>query len=130
MSGTVGNIKQPISCTVGTSNNPMSCPVGNVIHCITCQGCKEQYIGETHNLRAHVQLHKNHISSPIYRTMGVIEHITSCARNKDPCLPSCLFIKLKQRIESFRKKARLFYRKIQVKTQCITVILGHLGNIR
>ena len=27
--------------------NPMTCKSSNVIYCVTCQKCKEQYIGET-----------------------------------------------------------------------------------
>ena len=100
----------------------MSCTVGNVIYCITCQGCREQYTGETSNLRVPVRLHKNQVRSPIYRTTGVSEHFASCARKKIPCLRSCLFIKLKQRIESFGKKPDYFIEKYKPKfNQCITV---------
>ena len=133
--GTCKDIKEGNSIILKTSGftfnikQPMSCTVGNVIYCITCQGCREQYIGETSNLKACVRLHKNHISSPIYRTMGVSEHIASCARNKDPMFTIMPFYKVKTEDIIFReKKQDYFIGKYKPKLNALQ--LGHLGNIR
>ena len=72
---------------------PMSCAVKNAIYCITCQRCGEQYIGETKNLRARVRVHKEHIRHPTYRTLRASEHISSCARYKDPMFTIMPFYK-------------------------------------
>ena len=107
----------------------MSCTVGNVIYCITCQQCREQYIGETSNLRARVRSHKNHISSPIYKTMGVSEHIASCARNKNLMFTIMPFYKVKTEDRIFRgEKQDYFMEKYKPKLSALQ--LGHLGNIR
>ena len=107
---------------------PMSCTVRNVIYCVTCQGCKEQYIGETCNLRARVRLHENHISSPVYRTIGASEHIASCARNKDTMFTIIPFYKVKTEDRIFReKKQDYFIDKYNPNLNALQ--LGHLGNI-
>ena len=88
---------------------PMSCAVKNAIYCITCQGCGEQYIGETKNLRARVRVHKEHIRHPTYRTLGASEHIASCARYKDPMFTIMPFYKCRTENRFFWGKKHYIY---------------------
>ena len=89
------NIKQPVSCTVK-----------NVIYCIACQECGEQYITETKNLRARVRVHKQHINQPIYRTLGVSEHIANCAKYRVPTLTIMPFYNVRTETD-FREKGMI-----------------------
>ena len=49
---------------------------------------------------------QNHISSPVYRTMGASDHIASCARNKDPMFIIIPFYKVKTEDRIFREKSK------------------------
>ena len=74
-------------------------------------------------------LHKDHISSPVYRTIGAREHIASCARNKDPMFIIIPFYKVKTEDRIFwEKKQDYFIDKYKSKLNALE--LGHLGNIR
>ena len=57
-----------------------SCDTMNIIYVIQCQGCKEEYIGETGNLRNRVNLHNQHIRNPDMAPLPVSRHISACAR--------------------------------------------------
>ena len=76
-----------------------------------------------------MRLHKDHISSPVYRTIGASEHIASCARNKDPMFIIIPFYKVKTEDRIFRgKKQDYFMDKYKPKLDALE--LGHLRNIR
>ena len=61
----------------------MNCKSKNVLYIVTCQGCKEQYVGMTNDtLAARVRVHKQHINSPQYRKLGVSKHIDECSNLK------------------------------------------------
>ena len=61
---------------------PMSSAVRNAVYCIICQGCGQQYTGETKHLRA------------------------SCARYKDPMFTIMPFYKCRTEDRIFREKSR------------------------
>ena len=44
-----------------TVNINMSCDVKNVVYVIRCQGCDEDYVGETGNLKQRVTVHNKQI---------------------------------------------------------------------
>ena len=88
------------------TKQPMSCAVKNAIYCITCQGCGEQYIVETKNLRARVLVDKEHIRHPTYRTLGASKLIASCAGYKDPMFTIMPFYKCRTEDRIFRGKSR------------------------
>ena len=59
----------------------MNCKSKNVLYIISCNGCKKQYVGRTHdNLHARVRVHKQHINSPVYHKLGVSKHIDECCQ--------------------------------------------------
>ena len=61
----------------------MDCTTENLLYVLECQGCMEQYIGQTSNsLQSRITLHRQHINHPEYRKLPVSEHIPSCAKNK------------------------------------------------
>ena len=65
-----------------TTKFDMSCDVKNVIYVIVCQGCQEEYIGETQNLRERMRVHRQHIRQPETRTMHVSQHIDQCTQTQ------------------------------------------------
>ena len=67
--------------TVTTKFN-MSCDVRCVIYVMVCQGCQEEYIGETHNLRERMRVHRQHLRQPETRTIYVSQHIDQCTKSQ------------------------------------------------
>ena len=61
----------------------MDCTTKNLIYVLTCQGCKQYYIGHTNDLRARVRVHKQQIKDTSIMGMKVSTHIAQCARNLD-----------------------------------------------
>ena len=60
-----------------------SCDSGNIIYKITCNGCREYYIGLTVNLRNRVSNHKFCLFNLASRIQKVHKHIFECAGNLD-----------------------------------------------
>ena len=65
-----------------TTKFDMSCDVRFVIYVIICQGCQEEYIGETHNLRERMRIHRQQIRNPNTRTISVSQHIDQCTQTE------------------------------------------------
>ena len=54
--------------------------VRDFVYVITCNGCGEEYIGESGDtLRHRTSLHRNQILMPQYRKLKVSKHIAECA---------------------------------------------------
>ena len=69
-----------------TVNANMTCKSENVIYCITCVNCKENYIGQTGNsVCERVRIHKQQIRQPEYRQIPLSEHLDMCAGGKFNC---------------------------------------------
>ena len=62
-----------------TTKFDMSCDVKYVIYVLICQGCQEEYVGETHNLRERTRVHRQQINQPNTRKISVSKHIDECA---------------------------------------------------
>ena len=74
---------------------PFTCKTKNLLYCITCQGCQEQYIGETGDiLRNRVRVHRQQIRQKEYRQIKLSEHLDTCARSIDPCFLITPFYKM------------------------------------
>ena len=74
---------------------PFTCKTKNLLYCITCQGCQEQYIGETGDiLRNRVRVHRQKIRQKEYRQIKLSEHLDTCARSIDPCFLITPFYKM------------------------------------
>ena len=61
----------------------MSCDVKNVVYVLICKGCREEYDGETNDLRKRMSVHRNHIRDPNRRILRVSGHIDNCT-NMEP----------------------------------------------
>ena len=59
-------------------NQNTSCDAKNVIYTIICNGCNEEYIGETKELRKRMTVHRQHIRDPNVRKLRVSGHIDQC----------------------------------------------------
>ena len=59
----------------------MTCKSSNVLYLITCTGCKQQYVGYTSTaLHKRFSVHRQHINHPVYRQLGVSEHLEICSQ--------------------------------------------------
>ena len=65
--------------------NNFTCASENLIYALKCNGCKEDYIGQTGlTLRKRMTLHRQQIRDPSTRQIPVSEHLDLCAANKFP----------------------------------------------
>ena len=81
----------------------MNCATENIIYVLQCQGCLENYIGQTSDtLRARIRVHKQQINTPEYRKIAVSKHIAECAANKDIPFKVFPFYKILKPCKSFR----------------------------
>ena len=72
----------------------------NLIHVIICQGCKEEYIGETGYLvKERINIYRKHIRQPQYQQLAVEEHLRFCGIGRFHMFP---FFKIIQEIKTLR----------------------------
>ncbi|KAK3102914.1 hypothetical protein FSP39_014923 [Pinctada imbricata] len=75
--GTTKTFKNGLSFRV---NADMNCKSKNLIYCITCPSCNENYIGQTGNaLCERVRVHKQQIRHPNLRQIPMSGHLDECA---------------------------------------------------
>lgn len=60
---------------------PMDCDSVNLIYVLTCNGCKEYYIGMTNSLRNRTNKHRSDINNPTGNALFVSHHIHECAKD-------------------------------------------------
>ena len=66
-----------------TVNHNMSCSSGNVIYVLQCNGCNQNYIGETGDtLRHRSTVHRQHINHPDKAPLYVSKHISNCSKGQ------------------------------------------------
>lgn len=71
----------------------MSCKSKNLLYCITCNQCGEDYIGQTGTqLTARMRVHRQQINDPSTRNTPCSEHFDRCAKGDYKVFP---FYKLK-----------------------------------
>ena len=55
----------------------------NLIYVVICQGCKEEYIGETGSLvKERMSIFRQHIRQPQYQKLAVEKHLRTCGDGK------------------------------------------------
>ena len=64
-------------------HSKMNCAVRNIIYVIICQGCGEEYIGQTDCLRDRVRVHKQQIRDPKTRCIPLSSHLDVCAAHQE-----------------------------------------------
>ena len=88
----------------------MNCGVRDFIYVLTCNACKENYIGESGDtLRHRATVHRNQINQTQYRNLKVSKHIYNCAKNICPMFTICPFYKLQNQDETFRKEKEDYF---------------------
>ena len=81
--------------------NSFNCQSSNLIYVIICQGCKEEYIGETGCLvKELINISRQHIRQPQYQQLAAEEHLRTCGDGKFHMFP---FFKIIQENKSLRK---------------------------
>ena len=70
-----------------TPNYSMTCKSENVIYCMTCPTCHENYIGQTGKLNARVRVHKQQIRDPSIRNTPCSEHFANCGNGNFKIFP-------------------------------------------
>ena len=90
-----------------------SCTSRNLIYCLTCTGCKKQYIGETGDvLRNRMTLHRQHIRDSRYIVLHVSQHIAKCAKGKNIQFEITPFYKITSDDETLRKSKEKYFIKL------------------
>ena len=76
---------------------PFTCTTQNLIYCMICHGCGEQYIGETGDtLRHRLTVHRQQIRQKEYRQLKVSAHIEECAGSREPNFDIVPFYKMRE----------------------------------
>ena len=61
----------------------MNCSSKNILYVIKCNGCGEDYIGQTSNeLRKRMTVHMQQIRNPHVRMIPLSNHLHNCSKNK------------------------------------------------
>ena len=93
----------------------MSCKSKNLLYCIICNNCGEEYIGQTvTQLTARMRLHRQQINDPSIRNTPCSEHFDTCA--KWEITKFFLFITLNRVNVYATCKRKLFHEAIFAKT--------------
>ena len=88
----------------------MNCGVRDFLYVLTCNACKENYIGESGDtLRHRAAVHRNQIIQAQYRKLNVSNHVYNCAKNISPMFTICPFYKLQNQDETFRKEKEEYF---------------------
>ena len=88
----------------------MDCTSRNLIYCIKCAGCGENYIGQTGDqLKNRMTIHRQQINHPDLRQIGLSEHLDTCAHDKNPQFNVIPFYKVKKDCEDTRKAMEKYF---------------------
>ena len=102
----------------------MTCGTENLLYVLQCQGCLENYIGQTSDtLRARIRVHKQQINTPEYRKIAVSKHIAECAEDQNIQFRVFPFYKIMQADKTFRDvKEQAFIRTFKPFLNSLTYI--------
>ena len=93
-----------------TRNHAMTCKTRDLIYMIICEGCLEEYIGETGNqINLRTNVHRNQIENENYAQLKVSKHIHTCGNNKFKVFP---FQKSFKQCHVYREELEEKYRKL------------------
>ena len=91
-------------------NEKMNCKSQDLIYCLICPTCKEEYIGETGiPLHKRMNLHRNQIEIEEYRNLPCSKHLYTCGKTKFKIFP---FFKCKSNNNIFRHAAEKHFQDI------------------
>ena len=87
--------------------NSFNCESSNLIYVVICQGCKEEYIGETGCLvKEQIKIYRHQIRQQKYQQLPVEEHLRTCGDRKLHLFP---FFKISQENKSLRKSCEDYF---------------------
>ena len=90
----------------------MDCTSKNLIYCIQCEGCEKNYIGQTGDqLRNRMTIHRQQISHPELRQIGLSQHIDRCPGERHPNFKGIPFYKVGKDCEETRKTMEKYFIK-------------------
>ena len=105
-----GNIKVFKNGKTFHVNADMTCKSENLIYCITCAGCHENYIGQTGNsVCERVRVHKEQIKYPAYRKIPLSRHLDICGKGKFKIIP---FFKCNRKDNIYRQEMERYFIKL------------------
>lgn len=88
----------------------MGCEVKNLIYVMQCNGCGEEYIGETgDSLRHRMTVHRQQIRNSSVRILHVSNHMAACARNCENPFRLFPLYKMKQADATMRKMKETYF---------------------
>ena len=91
-------------------NENMSCKSKNLLYCIICNNCGDEYIGQTGTqLTARMRVHRQQINDPSIRNTPCSEHFDNCAMGNYQVFP---FYKLKTDSTSMRLVKENYFIKL------------------
>ena len=71
-----------------------NCESSNLIYVVICQGCKEEYTGETGCLvKDRINIYRQHIRQPQYQQLVAKENLRTCGDGNFLCFLSSRFLK-------------------------------------
>ena len=86
-----------------------------VIYVVICQGCKEEYIGETGCLvKERINIYRQHIRQPQYQQLAVEEHLRTCGYGKFHSFP---FFEIIQENKSLRKSYEDYFNFCSIRSR-------------
>ena len=89
--------------------NSFNCESSNLIYVVICQGCKEEYIGETGCLvKERMSIFRQHIRELQYQKLAVEKHLRTCGDGKFYMFP---FFKIIQENKSLIKAYEDYFMK-------------------
>ena len=87
--------------------NNFNCESRNLIYVVICQGCQEEYIGETGCLvKERISVYRQHIRQPQYEQIKVEEHLRFCSSGEFQMFP---FLQIKQENKLLRKAYKDYF---------------------
>ena len=111
----------------------MSCTSKNLLYVMRCEGCGEDYIGQTGNeLRKRMTVHRQQIRNPELRMIPLSEHLSKCAKSSSKKFSVFPFLQVSSRSQGTTKdnqRSRIHF-KIQTKTEQIANYMYHTCNVK
>ena len=91
-------------------NTSMTCKSKDLLYLLTCNGCDEEYIGETGiPLNRRMNLHRNQIKNEKYTTLKMSKHVRECGNNEFKVFP---FFKCYKQCHIYREKLENKFRTL------------------
>ena len=128
--GTCPHIQETFNITITSTGERfrikqlMNCKNKNVLYIITCNNCRERYVGKTKTmLSKRVNVHRQHIRHESYRQLGLSEHLELCNRkcNIQNMFTIAPFYKLTDNESEALVKEEMFIKRFKAKLNSLSL---------